>query len=172
MDGTLTVQSEVGRGSVFHITLKSTTQPFFEDEPVVAGATRADVTATVLYIEDNLANLRLVERILGHVGNVEVISAMQGKLGLEFARVHRPDLILLDLHLPDMTGEDVAVTLKQAEETRDIPIVILTAAAHASQRRRLLDLGVHGYLTKPFKVAQMLTLVEQIIGGHSPPPGR
>jgi PAS domain S-box-containing protein len=172
MGGTLTAQSEVGRGSVFHITLKSTTQPFFEDEPVAVGATRSDVTATVLYIEDNLANLRLVERILGHVGKVEVLSAMQGKLGLEFARAHRPDLILLDLHLPDMTGEDVAVTLKQAQETRDIPIVVLTAAAHPSQRRRLLDLGVHGYLTKPFKVAQMLTLVEQVIGGHTPSPDR
>jgi PAS domain S-box-containing protein len=170
MGGTLTVQSEVGRGSVFHITLESTTEPVCADEPAPVGVTPADMTATVLYIEDNLANLRLVERILAHVGNMEVISAMQGKLGLELARAHRPDLILLDLHLPDMTGEDVAITLRQAQETRDIPIVILTAAAHASQRRRLLDLGVHGYLTKPFKVPQMLGLVEQIIGARTPSP--
>jgi PAS domain S-box-containing protein len=170
MGGSLTVESEVGRGSIFHIILESTAAPAFEDEPALAGTTRADVTATVLYIEDNLANLRLVERILAHVGSVEVISAMQGKLGLEFARAHRPDMILLDLHLPDMTGEDVAAALKRDPETRDIPIVILTAAAHASQRRRLLDLGVHAYLTKPFNVAEMLTIVEQIIGGHRPPP--
>jgi CheY-like chemotaxis protein/anti-sigma regulatory factor (Ser/Thr protein kinase) len=170
MGGTLTVESEVGSGSVFHISLESTTEPDYEEEPEPAGATRAHMTATVLYIEDNLANLRLVERILAHVGNVEVISAMQGKLGLELARARRPDMILLDLHLPDMPGEQVAATLKQTDETRDIPIVILTAAAHASQRRRLRDLGVHAYVTKPFNVPEMLDLVEQVIGGRSPSP--
>jgi PAS domain S-box-containing protein len=183
MGGTLTVESELGKGSVFHIGLERTDEPIYDGEPmpagapstavkatVPAGAPSTAVKATVLYIEDNLANLRLVERILAHAGNVEVISAMQGKLGLEFARAHRPDMILLDLHLPDMTGEDVAAALKQDDETRDIPIVILTAAAHASQRRRLLELGVHAYLTKPFNVAEMLNLVDQVIGGDTPPP--
>jgi CheY-like chemotaxis protein/anti-sigma regulatory factor (Ser/Thr protein kinase) len=170
MGGTLTVESELGKGSVFHIGLEPAEEPFYESEPLPAAVASTDVKATVLYIEDNLANLRLVERILAHVGDVEVISAMQGKLGLEFARAHRPDLILLDLHLPDMTGEEVAAALKQADETRDIPIVILTAAAHASQRRRLLDLGVHAYLTKPFNVAEMLNLVAQVIGGDTTPP--
>jgi len=170
MGGTLTVESELGKGSVFHIGLQRTKEPSYEGEPVAVGPTLPEVKATVLYIEDNLANLRLVERILAHVGEVEVMSAMQGKLGLEFARAHRPDMILLDLHLPDMTGEDVAAALKRSDETRDIPIVILTAAAHASERRRLLDLGVRAYLTKPFNVAEMLNLVEQVIGGHTPPP--
>jgi CheY-like chemotaxis protein len=170
MGGTLTVESEVGKGSVFHIDLERTTEPFYDAEPVPAGAMSVDLKATVLYIEDNLANLRLVERILAHAGDVEVISAMQGRLGLQFARAHRPDVILLDLHLPDMTGEEVAAALKQADETRDIPIVILTAAVHASQRRRLLDLGVHAYLTKPFNVAEMLNLVERVIARPSPPP--
>jgi PAS domain S-box-containing protein len=170
MGGTLTMESELGKGSVFHIGLERADEPSYEGEMLSAGATSADVKATVLYIEDNLANLRLVERILAHAGDVDVISAMQGKLGLELARAHRPDLILLDLHLPDMTGEDVAIALKHNDETRDIPIVILTAAAHTSQRRRLLDLGVHAYLTKPFKVAEMLNLIEQAIGGHTRPP--
>jgi PAS domain S-box-containing protein len=170
MGGTLTVESELGKGSVFHISLERTDEPSYDGEPLPAGATSADVKATVLYIEDNLANLRLVERILAHAGDVEVISAMQGKLGLELARAHRPDLILLDLHLPDTTGEDVAIALKQADETRDIPIVVLTAAAHTSQRRRLLDLGVYAYLTKPFNVAEMLNLIQQAVGARTPPP--
>jgi len=171
MGGTLTVESELGKGSVFHISLESAAEPSYDGEPEPAGAAGAvATTATVLYIEDNLANLRLVEQILAHAGNVRIISAMQGKLGLEFARAHRPDMILLDLHLPDMTGEAVAAALKQGDDTRDIPVVILTAAAHASQRRRLLDLGVHAYLTKPFNVAEMLALVEQIIGAGTPPP--
>jgi signal transduction histidine kinase/FixJ family two-component response regulator len=169
MGGTLTVESEVARGSIFHIILESTDQPTHEGEPVPAGADRAEVTATVLYIEDNLANLRLVERILARAGNVQVISAMQGKLGLELARAHRPDMILLDLHLPDITGEDVATALKQDEETRDIPIVILTAAAQASQRLRLLDLGVGAYLIKPFNVVEMLNLVEQVAAAPKSP---
>jgi CheY-like chemotaxis protein/anti-sigma regulatory factor (Ser/Thr protein kinase) len=173
MGGTLTVESELGKGSVFHIGLERTDEPSYEGERVPAAAANANLKATVLYIEDNVANLRLVERILAHAGEVEVISAMQGKLGLEFARTHRPDMILLDLHLPDMTGEAVAAALKQDDETRDIPIVILTAAAHASQRRRLLDLGVHAYLTKPFNVPEMLSLVQDVISGRTPlPPPR
>ena len=169
MGGTLTVESELGKGSVFHIGLERTDEPSYAGEPLPAGTTSTAVKATVLYIEDNLANLRLVERILAHAGDVEVISAIQGKLGLELARAHQPDMILLDLHLPDMSGEDVAVALKQNDETCDIPIVILTAAARASQRRRLFDLGVRAYLTKPFNVAEMLNLVDQVIAGHTPP---
>ena len=88
---------------------------------------------------------------------------MQGTLGLEFARTHQPDLILLDLHLPDMSGEDVATALRANDETRDIPIVILSGAAHPAQRRRLLEQGVHAYLTRPYKVAEMIELVEQTL---------
>jgi PAS domain S-box-containing protein len=169
MGGTITVESELAKGSVFHVSLEATEGPACDDESLPA-ATKVDhAAATVLYIEDNLANLRLVEQILVHAGNVELISAMQGKLGLELARTHRPDMILLDLHLPDVSGEEVAATLKQDEDTRDIPIVVLTGAAHSTQRRRLLDLGVHAYLTKPFKVAEMIDLVEELRPAQSGP---
>jgi PAS domain S-box-containing protein len=164
MGGTIAVESELGHGSVFRVSLERTEGPAGAGELSSDSATRGATTATVLYIEDNLANLHLVERILAHAGDIEVISAMQGKLGLELARTHRPDLILLDLHLPDMSGEDIAATLKQADATRDIPIVILSGAAHESQRRRVLDLGVHAYLTKPFNVPQLIELVQRIVG--------
>jgi PAS domain S-box-containing protein len=163
MGGTIAAESELGRGSVFHISLAGAEAPSGDDDvPDVADA--PEITATVLYIEDNLANLRLVERILMRVGNIEVLSAMQGNIGLELAQTHRPDLILLDLHLPDMSGEDVAAALMEADATREIPIVILSGAAHASQRQRLLDRGVLAYLTKPFKVAEMIDVVEQVVG--------
>jgi CheY-like chemotaxis protein len=116
---------------------------------------------TVLYIEDNLANLRLVETILARVPGVEVISAQQARLGLELARTHEPNLILLDLHLPDITGEEVAIALRGDIVTRDIPIVVLSADAYSSQRRRLLNIGVDAYLTKPFNVAELIELVER-----------
>jgi len=167
MGGTITVESELGKGSIFHLSLKSTEAPVAEGLAGSAAATLPAANATVLYIEDNLANMRLVEEILAHAGNVDLISAMQGNLGLELARMHLPDLILLDLHLPDMGGEEIAATLKQADETRDIPIVILSGAAHETHRRRLLDLGVTAYMTKPFRVTEMLELIEQIIGAKA-----
>jgi PAS domain S-box-containing protein len=161
MGGTITVESTPGEGSTFHVSLQRTHGPDFDV------ATKADpperLRTTVLYIEDNLANLHLVERIFARVGNVEVIPAMLGQLGLELARTHRPDLILLDLHLSDMTGENVAQALRADDTTRAIPIVVLSADAYSSQRRRLLALGVDAYLTKPFNIDEMLGLVARLV---------
>jgi PAS domain S-box-containing protein len=169
MGGTIAVESEPARGSVFRVSLERAEAPGGDADLAPADADGAQPRATVLYIEDNLANLRLVDQILAHIGNVELISAMQGKLGLELARTHRPDIVLLDLHLPDMSGEQVAAALKEGDDTREIPIVILTGAAHESPRRRLLDLGVYAYLTKPFKVAEMIDLVEELRPGARDP---
>ena len=119
--------------------------------------------ATVLYIEDNAANLRLVEYILNRLGEITMISAPLGRSGLELARTERPDLILLDLHLPDIGGDEVAMELRADERTRTIPIIVLSADAYASQRRRLLRIGVDEYVTKPFKVAEMLDIVERFV---------
>ena len=90
--------------------------------------------------------------------------APQGGLGLELARTHHPDLILLDVHLPDMAGEDVAKALRADDATRAIPIVVLSADAYPSQRHRMLELGVDAYMTKPFKVTEMIALIEQFVG--------
>jgi PAS domain S-box-containing protein len=161
MSGTITVDSTPGEGSTFHVNLKQADGP---DLDAGGGAkTEARPTATVLYIEDNLANLRLVQQIFQRVGNVEIMSAVQGRLGLELARTHRPDLILLDLHLPDIPGEDVAKALRADEATRAIPIVVLSADAYSSKRRSLLALGVDAYLTKPFDVNEMMALIGQFV---------
>ena len=162
MDGTITVESTPGEGSIFHVSLPRTDGP--DLDAAADGEPSARPTTTVLYIEDNPANLELVERILARVGNVEVVSALQGGLGLELARTHHPDLILLDLHLPDMAGEDVAEALRADDATRAIPIVVLSADAYLSQRRRMLSLGVDAYMTKPFKVTEMIALIEQFVG--------
>jgi PAS domain S-box-containing protein len=163
MNGTITVDSEVGMGSVFQVELAACDAPAATgDRPSVHVAPAAEPRATVLYIEDNPANLRLVEQTLAHAGGVELIPAVRGELGLELAGTHRPDMILLDLHLPDLSGEEVATALKRDPATRDIPIVILSGAAHPEQRRRLLDLGVHAYLTKPFKLAELIDLVTEL----------
>ena len=83
----------------------------------------------MLYVEDNLSNLRLIERILGQRPGVRLLSAMQGRLGWDLARQHLPDLIVLDLHLPDVRGEDVLRWLGDDPRTRGIPVVVLSADA-------------------------------------------
>jgi CheY-like chemotaxis protein len=162
MHGTIGVASTPGTGSVFQIDLQLTEGPHIDDG-VELELAAAPTTTSVLYIEDNIANLHLVETILSRSGRFEIISAMQGQLGLELARTHQPDLILLDLHLPDMDGEDVARVLLADEATRGIPVVVLSADAYSSVRRRLLALGVAAYVTKPFKVKEMIDLIERLL---------
>jgi PAS domain S-box-containing protein len=161
MHGTITVESQPGAGSVFSVELERAEGP--ELDAAAGLDTAAPRLSTVLYIEDNLANLHLVEMVLSRMAGVEVLTAMQGQLGVELSRSHRPDLILLDLHLPDMDGEDVARVLRAGDATREIPIVILSADAYSSVRRRLLAMGVEAYMTKPFNVAELLALVERLL---------
>lgn len=116
---------------------------------------------TLLYIEDNLSNLSLVEHLLGEAAPIKLISAMQGELGIDLATRHRPDLILLDVHLPDINGADVLARLKAKPRTRDIPIVVLSADATKSQMNRLFALGANDYLTKPLEVDRFLKVIEE-----------
>ena len=116
---------------------------------------------TVLYIEDNLSNLQLVERVLGHRPGVRLISAMRPQLGLDLASQH-PDLILLDLHLPDMPGEAVLRRLWSSPATADIPVAILSADARPALIERLLAGGARGFLTKPLDVKELLGLVDGV----------
>jgi CheY-like chemotaxis protein len=118
--------------------------------------------ATVLYIEDNLANLRLVERIIARRPELTLISAMLGGQGLELARSHLPQAIILDLHLPDMFGGEVLARLHEDSRTSDIPVVILSADATPGQIARLLAQGAHAYLTKPLDVAHLLACLDNL----------
>lgn len=115
---------------------------------------------TLLYIEDNLSNLSLVEHLLRECAPIKLISAMQGKLGLELATQHEPDLILLDIHLPDINGREVLARLKARAATRDIPVVVLSADATKTQINRLMALGAAEYLTKPLEVDRFLEVIE------------
>jgi PAS domain S-box-containing protein len=169
MGGTLDVESTPGGGSRFWIELQ-------EIEPVaVAEVTREreatvqaltyDRPVTVLYVEDLLVNVRLVEEILKRRPAVELIPAMTGSTALDLARQHRPDLILLDLHLPDLHGADVAARLRADEATTAIPIVVLSADATPTQRHRLAATGIEHYLTKPIGVRKLLETVDAVVLG-------
>ena len=118
----------------------------------------------LLYVEDTLANIRLVEAILRSRPSVHLLPAMMGGLGLELAREHLPDLVLLDLHLPDIGGEKVLAQLRADERTRDIPVVMLSADATRRTPGPLLEAGANAYLTKPIAVRRLLEVVDQYMG--------
>lgn len=114
----------------------------------------------LLYIEDNQSNLTLVEWILEREADLALIPAMQGRLGLELAHEQQPDVIVLDLHLPDMPGEAVLQCLQADVATRRIPVVVLSADASEKRIKRLLGLGARNYLTKPLDVAHFLEVIK------------
>jgi len=88
---------------------------------------------------------------------------MQGGIGLELAREHRPDLILCDLHLPDMDGGEVLQRLRGDERTKGIPVIIVSADAMPHQAKRLLSAGAHAYVTKPFNLRELLALINRTL---------
>jgi PAS domain S-box-containing protein len=164
MGGIMSVQSVVGQGSTFSVELPLTESPEVRYERVRAegGALPSipDGSHTLLQIEDNPANLKLVERVLEAVPQLNVISAPQGRLGVDLARQHEPDLILLDLNLPDLSGFEVLRILRADPATRDIPVIVISADATKEQITRLLDAGARAYVTKPLDV----TLFVKVVG--------
>ena len=119
----------------------------------------------MLYIEDNLGNLRLIEHLLSRRPSVRLLTAMQGRLGLDLAREHRPGLILLDLHLPDIPGPEVLRQLREDARTSQIPVVVISAEASQGEIKRLLAAGARGYLTKPIDVREFLRVLDDTLAG-------
>jgi CheY-like chemotaxis protein len=117
----------------------------------------------ILYIEDNLSNLTLVEQMLAEQPEIELLTAMQGGLGLDLARQHLPDLILLDLHLPDLPGHKVLARLRQDQLTRHIPVVVISADATARQIQRLMAAGARTYLTKPLDIHEFFRVIHEAL---------
>src|SRR5262249_14387291 len=159
MNGTVGVDSDVDRGSTFWFELPPGMAPddtAVHESPVAPEGAAADSIGVLLYIEDNQSNVRLLERIVSKRRALRLIIASSGVEGLERARSERPDLILLDLHLPDMPGEEVLRQLWSDPATRSLPVAVLSADATPSQRRRLLSSGAVAYLTKPIDVGRLL----------------
>ena len=115
---------------------------------------------TVLIVEDNELNLKLVNDLLEYHGYL-IFTTDRGAATLEMARQHRPDLIIMDIQLPDITGMEAARRLKADQETRMIPIVALTAFAMSGDRAKVLASGCDDYVEKPFNVLELLKLVQR-----------
>jgi len=166
MGGSMGVENNPDRGATFWLEL-----PLVKDPVAQAQTAIADLPATappvpqqrqriVLYVEDNLSNITLIEHIIVHRPQVKLVAAMQGRLGLDLAREHRPDLILLDLHLPDISGEDVLQGLRQIPELKSTPVIVISADATRGRIERLLSMGVLDYLPKPLDIKRFLQLLD------------
>jgi signal transduction histidine kinase/CheY-like chemotaxis protein len=170
MGGALGVESEAGVGSTFWVDLPSTESPRQRLEragvalPAPADLDDSTRVRIVLYIEDNLSNVKLIQHLLAHRPEVRLIPAMQGRLGLELAREHRPHLVLLDLHLPDIHGEEVLRLLQESPKTQGIPVVVISADATPGQVGRLIEAGARDYLTKPLDVRRLMGVLDSILG--------
>jgi PAS domain S-box-containing protein len=163
MGGDIGVESPSRRGTTFWFQLPVLVAP--EERPAkpkrelpaarVSGAAR-----TVLYIEDNPSNIKLVERLVAKRPEVSLLVASEGVLGVELALEHQPALVLLDLHLPDISGEEALRRLRSNPRTANITVVMVSADATPGQIERQRLAGADGYLTKPFEVEQFLTVID------------
>lgn len=115
----------------------------------------------VLYVEDNAVNVYLVQAILASRVDLQLLTAADGMSGLELAEQQHPDLILLDLNLPDMNGEEFLTKLRAIDAIAAIPVVIVSAEAMEDQRTHFLHLKVADYVTKPFDIAQFERVVDR-----------
>ncbi|RNM14019.1 ATP-binding protein [Nocardioides pocheonensis] len=171
MGGKLDVESTPGRGSTFWAEFPIVESPTKIYEEATQRAARPDEGGplTVLHIEDNLANVELVERVLAQRPDVTVVPAMQGRMGVDLAKRHHPVLILLDLNLVDLPGAEVLQILRDDPVTADIPVAIVSADAMPRQVQRLLSSGAIAYLTKPIDIHRLLEIVDDAVAQATRP---
>lgn len=165
MSGTIGVDSILGEGSTFWVDLPRVESPASqcnEEEAAPVSVPTRTVLYSVLSIDNDPVNLKLLEQILVYRPETRLIAAMQGRLGLDLAREHQPDLILLDLNLPDLSGLQLLLTLRADPHTQEIPVVVIGADTTPHQIERLLAAGALAHLTKPMHVQKFLEILDKL----------
>jgi PAS domain S-box-containing protein len=162
MGGLIGVDSTVGLGSVFWFELNSTAEPQLQtdtEQPAVVA--QADCTSlrpprSLLYVEDNPANLKLIEQLIARRPDLRLLSARDGIMGIDLARSHQPDVILMDINLPGISGIEALKILRLDTATAHIPVIALSANAMPRDVEKGLQAGFFRYLTKPIKVDEFM----------------
>jgi CheY-like chemotaxis protein len=165
MGGSISVETDPGRGSVVSVTLRTAEDPrrLLDN---LSGTGIDGRAVSILYIDDNLTNLDLVQQILAHRPGTTLLRAVLAEVGIQLAEEHRPDLVLLDLHLPDLTGEEALAKLRSTEKTKDVPVVVLSSEQRQRPSKALRQLGIAGYLSKPLDVGQFLATVDRALAAR------
>ncbi|MCK4950527.1 MAG: response regulator [Gammaproteobacteria bacterium] len=170
MDGEIGMESEMNKGSSFWVTMPNAS--FKENESDVGTLTKTDTDTardistgriTLLYIEDNLVNLDLIERALLNYQDLKMISAKTGQEGLQLALSEMPDIILLDIHLPDMDGYELLDKIKQNESLGNVPVLAVSTNTRAEDIQKGLDAGFTYYITRPINVFSFTNIIDSIL---------
>ena len=166
MGGEIGAESTVGVGSVFWIELIAAARPqivagIAESTPVAQAQVHNDAPLrTLLYVEDNPANMKLVEQIIARLPNIRLLTAVNGNSGIEIARVSQPEVILMDINLPDISGSEALKILRADPATTHIPVIALSANAIPRDIENGLEAGFLRYLTKPVKVNEFMDALD------------
>ncbi|WP_262965867.1 PAS domain S-box protein [Methylobacter psychrophilus] len=173
MGGSIGVESTVGEGSEFWIELLRDVTPQLAAGHVMPAelmpkAWKNSAQRTLLYVEDNPANLMLVEQIIEHHPNLRMLSACDGNIGVALARAHLPDVILMDINLPGISGIQALKILREDPATMHIPVLALSANAMLRDIEKGLEAGFFRYLTKPIKVNEFINALDDALNFSEP----
>jgi CheY-like chemotaxis protein len=176
MHGRVGFTSERGSGSSFWVELP--TPASLEASPPTSAPADDDVSMRladvepfdVVYVEDNAASVALIRALLRDLARVELRTATTAELGLELVRARRPDVVLMDINLPGMSGFEALRRLRADEQTRDLPVIALSAAARLRDRAQASAEGFTHYLTKPIDVAELTAVLERVLANARTDP--
>jgi len=171
MTGAVGFESELGKGSTFWIEVPPAAPVADAPAAVGAGALPASLTVSarprkIVYVEDNPSNIAFMRELMEDLPAIELITAPTAEIGTELVRAHQPSLVILDINLPGMSGFDAVRRLKEWPETRDIPVIALSAAALPRDTARAREAGFHRYLTKPIQVDELTSVLEEFLASH------